>query len=65
MVLRRMLLRGVKVDVLAPVRGVGAGHACFRTLAGQACLHQHVPGARAEAERNPVKAPVTADRAAL
>ncbi len=62
---RGVLLGGVEVDVLAAVGGVGAGDAGVGALAGQAGLHQHVPRARAEAERDPVEAPVAADRAAL
>ena len=62
---RRVLLRGVEVDVLAGVRRVGAGDLRLGALAGELGLHPHAAARGAEADRDPVELGVARHLGAL
>ena len=62
---RRVLLRGVEVDVLTAVAGVRAGDARLSPLANEPRLHTNVAARRAKTQRHPVERGVPAHLRAL
>jgi hypothetical protein len=62
---RGVLLRGVEVDVLAGVGGVGSRDARLGALSSQTRLHPYAPAGRAEPQRDPVETRVATDLGSL